>query len=63
VQRAYAGSTAQTFNNNDYIFLNDVAEIIKDLQEQAENPVKWEVKNQTGSTIPQMRVVMATGAL
>lgn len=63
VTRAYDGSTAQTFNDGDYIFLNVTSEVIKDLQEQAENPVKWEIKNQTGATIPAMRVVMATGAL
>lgn len=34
VQRAYDGSTAQTFNDNDYVFLNVVSEIIKDIQDR-----------------------------
>ena len=63
VVRWFDGTTAETFNQDDYIFLNVCSEIIKDLQEQAENPVKWEFKNQTGSTIPVLRVVQATGAL
>lgn len=63
VVRWFDGTTAETFNQDDYIFLNVCSEIIKDLQEQAENPVKWEFKNQTGSTIPVFRVVQATGAL
>lgn len=34
VTRAYDGSTAQTFNDGDYIFLNVTSEVIKDLQNE-----------------------------
>lgn len=36
VTRAYDGSTAQTFNDGDYIFLNVTSEVIKDLQNEVE---------------------------
>ncbi len=36
VVRAYDGSVAQTFNNEDYLFLNVTSEIIKDIQNRIE---------------------------